>query len=445
MKYKKTIPVLVSGLAVLACGGTALGQSADALIDKLVQKGILSVKEANDLREESDKDFTKAYSSKNGMADWVKSFRINGDFRGRAEDFATDNLMGYDRLRYRYRLRVGATATLIDDVEVGLRLTSADAASGSSLGGNPLSNNTTLQGNGTKKFVNIDAAYAKWTPVHTGDLTVGGTIGKMDSPFDISNMVLDYDYQPEGLALQSKYDFNDAQDLRFNGGWFALNEIVNSSRDPAMFGAQLLWDAKWTPKISTTAGVTAMGIYNKGSLGDATANNLPNQNTGNTRDGNGNLVNNYVPVIGSASVTYKLASFPLYTGEFPIKLGGEYMDNPGAPTQNTGYWVGVTFGKAGTKRNWDIAYRYQELQADAWYEEVVDDDNVGFYQTAKNSDGKTGFVGGTGVRGHLIKADYSFNAAVTLTFTAYVNELIDARPGQPSDARHFLVDLNFKF
>ena len=42
-------------------------QSVDALLDKLVDKGILTVKEANELKAESDKDFTKAYQVKSGM------------------------------------------------------------------------------------------------------------------------------------------------------------------------------------------------------------------------------------------------------------------------------------------------------------------------------------------------------------------------------------------
>ena len=48
------------------------------LLDKLVDKGILSVKEANELREEADKDFAKAYSVKSGMPDWVTALKLNG-------------------------------------------------------------------------------------------------------------------------------------------------------------------------------------------------------------------------------------------------------------------------------------------------------------------------------------------------------------------------------
>src|SRR5262245_36023252 len=115
--------------AALLCGPALTtqlqAQSADALIDKLVDKGILSVKEANDLREQADKNFTQAYAVKSGMPEWVSSLKIGGDFRGRYEGFYSDsqykNAAGDDidkfvnRDRFRYRLRLAITATLFDN------------------------------------------------------------------------------------------------------------------------------------------------------------------------------------------------------------------------------------------------------------------------------------------------------------------------------------------
>ena len=91
--------------------------------------------------------------------------------------------------------------------------------------------------------------------------------------------------------------------------------------------------------------------------------------------GTGAYAANFNPIVGSGSVTYTLDSFPLYNGAFPIKLAGEYMNNPGASSNNEGWWGGVTFGKAGKKGTWDLSYRYQRLEADAWWDQVVNDDN----------------------------------------------------------------------
>src|SRR5882672_9014303 len=101
---------------------TAAGQSADALIDKLVEKGILTVKEANELREEADKNFSQAYSVKSGMSDWVSALKFNGDFRARFDTVFTDATAVSGgrtnrfvaRNRFRNRLRLGVTASLFD-------------------------------------------------------------------------------------------------------------------------------------------------------------------------------------------------------------------------------------------------------------------------------------------------------------------------------------------
>src|SRR4051794_3005575 len=103
MKVNKIIFPLA--LVSLTAAGVH-AQSSDALIDKLVDKGILTVKEANDLREEADKNFSQAYAVKSGMPDYVNQFKFTGDFRGRYESFNGDNDDFTSRNRFRYRLRV---------------------------------------------------------------------------------------------------------------------------------------------------------------------------------------------------------------------------------------------------------------------------------------------------------------------------------------------------
>src|SRR5882762_5916540 len=143
MNYKKLKWTAAGAAVSVALSTAAQAQSADALIDKLVEKGILTTKEANELREEADKNFTTSYQVKSGMPDWVTSLKFNGDFRGRLEGFYSDNSAFVDRNRFRYRLRFGAVATIHNNFEVGLRLTSSDAAGGFTEG-DPISGNTTL-------------------------------------------------------------------------------------------------------------------------------------------------------------------------------------------------------------------------------------------------------------------------------------------------------------
>src|SRR6266540_613673 len=81
MKSKKIKWTMAGTVASAAFCANAAAQSSDALLDKLVQKGILSAQEAKDLREDAKKDFDKSYRRQTSMPDWVTSLRFTGDFR----------------------------------------------------------------------------------------------------------------------------------------------------------------------------------------------------------------------------------------------------------------------------------------------------------------------------------------------------------------------------
>jgi hypothetical protein len=425
--------------------------SVDALLNKLEQKGILSVDEARELKAENQMDVTndlaKAFNAKYPMSDWVNSLKFSGDFRGRFDDVTMDSHTFTDRMRWRYRVRLGLTVNMKDNLELGFRVGSGDPAPGTGFGGNPLSNNSTLQDNGTKKFLYVDAAYGKWTAINDGTWTLATIIGKMDNPFQLSSMVFDPDLTLEGAALQSGYKINDNQALVLNGGAFMLDELKTSSHDPFLAGLQVAWNAKWGSKVESSLGVATFNVLNTESLAATSAganSGVPYVNQGNSRTAAGNLIENFNPVIADASITYKFDSCPLYPGIFPVKLAGEFMNNPAAPDQNNGIWVGFTLGKAGKKHAWDISYRYEYLENNAWYDALVDDDNGALYTVAPTGGG-TGFFGGTNVKGHLVKLNYSITDGLTFTFTAYANELIHTAPNAPSKALHVMADLMWKF
>ena len=178
-KNKTKLALYAGATALAALAPQIHAQSSDALIDKLVDKGVLTVDEAKDLRVEADKNFNTALQAKTGMPDWVTSYKIGGDFRGRFEQFSGENKALTDRTRERYRIRFGVTVNMLDNMEVGLRLGSSDATkinNSSVSAGNPNSGNSTMQDNFSKKMVYIDAAYGKWTAVNGGDWLLAATI-----------------------------------------------------------------------------------------------------------------------------------------------------------------------------------------------------------------------------------------------------------------------------
>jgi hypothetical protein len=319
---------------------------------------------------------------------------------------------------------------------VGLRL-----GSGSD---EPISQNQTLQDNASKKGIFIDLAYGKWTPVKGGDWTVSTTVGKMSNPYEFSDLVFDHDYTPEGLAIQVSRNLGEKHVAKLNSGAFVLDELGATTQDPFLYGAQGRMDSKWSSKLSTSAGAAYLAIVNENALVNTA---VPNINTGNTRNAAGAPLHDFTPVVVDASATYKLESFPMYPGAFPIKVAGDYIYNCGASgaTDNEGWSAGITFGKAGKKGAWEVGYAYKWLGADAWWEELVDSDSGAFYAASlPNSGLGAGYFAGTDVKGHVFKVAYSPYNTITLSAKALLLERINDG-GTDSDMTRLQVDAQWKF
>ena len=95
----------------------------------------------------------------------------------------------------------------------------------------------------------------------------------------------------------------------------------------------------------------------------------------------------------------------------------------------------------------EVGYRFERLEADAWYEELVNDDFGAFAQNAPlNSGLGGGYRAGTNVRGHIAKASYSPADAFTLSVSYYFTELIHPIPaGSESQTGRLFVDAIWKF
>lgn len=453
-KTNTTWAALAAGIFVTGLTGSlGHGQSSDSLLNKLVDKGILTTKEAEDLKKESSSDFTKAYQAKSGMPDWVTSLKINGDFRARYEGHFFEDGEGpfaVQRDRFRYRVRLGMVATLQDNFDIGFRLASADGAGGFTQG-NPVSASSTAQDNATRKGIFVDLAYAKWHPLNSASMDASLTIGKMENPFAVSYNVFDPDYNPEGLAGQFTYRLNSQHALKATGGAFVLDELQFDTSDPYLLGAQLGLESTWSKHLSSSLSAGVLNITTPTNLVNAA---VPNVNRGNTRNAAGAPTTFFNPILGDASVTYTLDSFPLYKGAFPIKAIGEYLINPATSSDNEAYMVGAVFGRASKRGQWELSYQYRELGANSWYEELPDDDFVGFYQAQQANAGfnsaanpaGAGYGGGTNVRGHVGKVSYAILDSLLFAVTYYNGQLVDESPaGSKSAVHHLMVDLIWKF
>jgi hypothetical protein len=440
MKKQKLSAALLAAAAGMTFATIGHAQNVDALLNKLVDKGILTQNEATELRIESTNSTPKSFASKMSGPSWVESLKFAGDFRGRYDGIYQDSSnkgagsATEDRQRFRYRLRYGVTAGLTDHFEVGLRLGSGEVGSAApSLGGSPFSANTTMNNDASRKFIFVDLAYAKWKPTDW----FNAEIGKMTSEFWMTDMVLDPDYNPEGAQQKISYALNDRHKFSLVAGEFVIVENYNGTgtdsqnEDAYLFMGQAEWDAKWSDRISSRVAVAGYAFANQ----DAITTNLESFLNQNGASAAGPGAPNFNPIIARGELAYMFDSAPLFHGPFPASVGFEYANNPGASGSDghDGYNVGFTLGDAKKKGNWQFNYNYKYIGTAAVWHGLNDDD---FGYNAK---------GGTSVEGHQIIASYHALDPLTMNVRYMLTEQIDTPPGVSSKQMRLFLDLLFAF
>lgn len=385
------------------------------------------------------------------LPEWVTGVKLQSDLRMRYDGIYAPDGDFVTRHRIRPRLRLGGIASLKDDFEIGFRIASTPSV-GRDSGGDPLSTNQSFEDNGSRKPIGVDWAFARWTPLHTPKWTGSISIGKLENPPNFTEDVFDVDYTPEGFAEQFSYKVNTNHTLSAYFGQYFLDEIQYSNKDPLLFVEQLRWEARWNQHVNSALTVSGLSIANPESLTTAS---VPDSNHGNTRNAQGVLLNDYRLLILDGRLTYNVDSFPLYHGPFPISLNGEYIHNFGASHDNTAFSVGPSFGRVTQtgkvlKGNWEISYRYQELQGDANYEELTASDNGAFYRSRPAGEPygsfRPTFLNGLNLRGHAFRLAYAATDSLVIDARVWLNEAINESPlGDRVEGMRVLADLVWKF
>jgi len=189
----KTITKRVFAIAgVLALGLTAVkAQTDSALLDALVKKGVLSDREAEDIRANEAKEYSETPAAKLSIAAYVNKITFYGDGRLRYDVSDQSNYSYQSKNvqdRFRYRVRIGADYSYSDHLKAGIELESSTTDD---------SGNQTMGATFTKASINVGKIYAQWQP--TDWLTLTG--GKFTNPlYTTTDMVWSNDENPEGAA-----------------------------------------------------------------------------------------------------------------------------------------------------------------------------------------------------------------------------------------------------
>jgi hypothetical protein len=361
----------MTGTAVcLALAATAKAQvSADAILDKLVAKGILSQDEAEQLKKEAltnnAEGFNKAEAQKFKMGSVIKSMELFGDLRFRFESrsarLGPEAGSIYDaENRWRYALRLGVRGDLADDFYYGLRLeTSPNERSPWNTFGNGGGSSSTYYGPFSKAnnySLFVGQAYLGWRPTSWLDVSVG----RVPQPLYTTSMVWDSDYNPEGAVEKIKYtngpvdyfatfaqyvyqDNSPSSDYQVQGGSTAGLELGDFSDQDAyllawQLGATYHVDTNLSAKVAPVVytcvgrGNASSGFYGpfvgQGEAGYTFYPGTPTSGIpgafGTTSSYNQTGINNLAIVELPMEVNFKIGSLDAKAfGDFSINLEGD--------------------------------------------------------------------------------------------------------------------------
>lgn len=354
------------------------------------------------------------------VPEWVKDIEIKGDFRYRYE-MVDDNSRVDNRDRNRIQARIGIYGKVNEEVDFGFRLASGNNASptGDSEGA-PTSNNQDLGNAFSSKNIWLDLAYFDYHPERIEGLHVLG--GKIMYPFyrpGGSDLMIDTDVTPEGIAVTYKKKLREGLDVFGSAGGFYVEER-SLDADTSLWAAQggVTVGLNKENKMYLTAGG---GYYHYGNvqgrsaLGVVANNFYGNSNAGGVYTSDFNIIQGFGELGWNA-------------GGLPVRVFADYLKNIRAESQeDTAYMAGIAFGKCTKPGTWAASYNYRDIEADAVLGVLADATFGG---------------GGTNVKGHKFSFAYQLaeNWQVGASYMA-----AERTRATTDDHDTFFLDLLFKF
>ena len=385
----------------------ALCGDVDVLINKLVEKGILSQSDAKQLIMEMQKENArqedavkriasetatdtvkkeaKALGSK--IPKWVQNTTFKGDFRLRYQYEQQDDNGNTSRDRYRFRWRMGADSQITDQWMAGFRLASG--------GDDPRSTNQTFTDTFSSKGIRIDEAYAKYKPF-TFASVIGG---KMPNPFwEPKDLIWDTDITPEGFAIQGQHELFPKFKVFWTPAAFILQEYSNNENDSWMLVLQPGIDWGMTDMLDLKV------AFSRYMYDNVKGNSLDTYSSHTNTRVNGVLAENFNAnaLMGEVAVKLPMPYLPY------LAFFGEYIHNVSHANYDTAWLAGFKFGhkKVNEFGEWQVVYNYRDLDRNSIPDFLPDSDFRG---------------GSTNGKGSEVEAVLGLVKHVTLGFDYYHN------------------------
>ena len=419
---RKLLVMVCALVSILAWNGTSFAGTTqvDSLVEKLVEKGILTRNEGIKLKGEiaADEKIFREAGLKQSLPKWVQSIKLKGDFRLRYQK-EKKNLTTENRNRGRIRYRLGIEAEVTDQVTIY-----AGLASG---GDDPRSTNQTFENSFDTGDIRLDYAAVEYAPME-GVQFIGGKFKTGEYLWKTTDLLWDGDINPEGGSMHLTRKLSDKVSGFLNAGVWILEENGTADRsDPFLHYVQLGFGWKDGDYDFKLAGVKYGFNAIKGTCPPFTG----GTNTGVTSAGGctGKLAYDYNPA--GASVEFGIKEpFGLEMIE-RLAFFGDYINNKEAHVrEHAGWSAGAKFGdkKVDNRGKWQVKYIFAWLEKDAFPDFLPDSDRYG---------------GKTNVRGHEAVFKVGLAKNVLFGIDYYNTDLI--RSTTKNQERLIQGDLEVKF
>jgi len=416
------------GLGVMA--PQAKAGEVDLLVQKLVEKGVLTAGEGATLITETKEEVKKQLASgkSESVPSWVQNIKLKGDFRlryqyDRASTTNTEN-------RARIRTRLGLEAKVNDKMKVGVGIATGKVS-------DPRSTNVTLGQTGSKdstyntetpgSFKNIILDYAYGEYAFNKDITLIG--GKFANPlWRASDFLWDSDLNPEGVAVKLTHKLSPSMDLFMNNLLFILDEDTSKeSKYPVLAAIQPGMKYKISDSLSLKGAVT--GYFFSGvEKRDTFRNWSTNSVIGSNYKYNYNSVNPSVEL----SIKEPLGGIVPYAAIF---TEGVFNISKDVDNARGGFAAGLKFGaeKVSAKGDWQAKLIYAKLSRDAWMDIFPDSDRYSGKTNMKSYEAALAY--GLGKNTYL-ELDYYYSQSLSKS---------TATSGSHAPTHLLQLDWNLKF
>ena len=448
--------VILGALFLLTVKTPAHASEVDVLVQKLVEKGILTPAEAQIIVDETKvqvaKDLAQAKSL--SVPEWTQRVKFGGDVRFRtqgdwgkkaAADTAGASFIKDQEWRNRVRARVYMEAKVNDFTYAGVRfaggLTKANTT------------NDTLQKYWDKNYVMFDQYYMRFEAPsemirkygqYFSDVKLWA--GRFPIPFEYSEMVWDPDINPAGVAVQ--YVSPDiklgsmlpAINLYDNSAMLWLDENSFTNTDPILWAMQLGAKTDEFGPMATTLNFST-AIYDFANMKDKLYTGSQYTNTAtaggtNTRWWIGDGLVPGDPRLGAWRYEYNVLDLLLSLDnkkigdmEFGHGLFGDFINNFGChnPGMNQGFVIGGYIGKKKIKDigDWKARAEYRYIERDAIPDFMPDSDFYGFGTFTSNTAARNAnnnglpMEGGTNGKGINLAIEYQLFKNIALNLEYY--------------------------